>query len=145
MKACIIVVILFLFAATPLFSQIKLSDLSGEWTTCNKDGLYYKSDTIVMYQDANYAVNADCCYYVNWTIRNKKNIKIEDAFLCTEPGRLSSFEEKETLKLRRRANQQLIIIKRGNTEIGKFLVVNLKEQRVNRYPHYIKMLTLRRL
>ena len=139
------IVFYLLIITTPLFSQIKCSDLKGDWTTCNKDSLYYKSDTLTMYQDANYTVQSGCCHYVNWKITSKKNIKIENAFLCTEPGRLSSSNDKEVFKLSKTQGQQVITIKRSGTEIGKFQILKLEEQKVNRYPHYIKLLTLKRL
>jgi hypothetical protein len=136
---------IFLLVTVPLFSQIKANDLNGKWTACNKDSLYYKSDTVVMYQDANYTVQSGCCSYVNWNITSKKKIKIENAFLCTEPGRLSSFNEREIFKLIREHGRQLITLKRGSFEIGRFQIISLKEKEVNRYPHYIKILTLKRL
>lgn len=136
---------IFLLVTFPLFSQIKANDLNGKWTACNKDSLYYKSDTVVLYQDANYTVQSGCCSYVNWNVTSKKNIKIENAFLCTEPGRLSSSNDKEIFKLSRDHGRQLITLKRKNFLIGRFQIISLKEQEVNRYPHDIKILTLKRL
>lgn len=141
-----ILIIFYLLIITPeLYSQIKCSDLKGSWTTCNKDSLYYKSDTLTMYQDANYAVHAECCYYVNWKIGNGKKIKLEDAFLCTEPGRLSSVNQKETFRLNRKDDRQLITLKRDGTKIDIFEIVKLEERKINRYPHYIKILRLKRI
>ncbi len=129
----------------PLFSQTKAKDLDGKWIACNKDSLYYKSDTVTMYQDVNYTIKSNCCYYVNWNITSKKDIKIENAFLCTEPGRVSSFNGQEVFKLSKGGQRQLITIKRSGKEIEKFEILKLEERKVNRYPHDIKVLTLKRL
>lgn len=138
-----IVLILFLFSSS-LLAQIKPSELIGEWTICNEDSLYYKSETIELHQDANYNIQNKCCHYLNWKITSKKSIKIEDSFACTEPGRLSSSNLKETFKVVNYNDGQMIILKRGKEEIDKFMIIKLEEKRVNRYPHYVKILTLKR-
>jgi hypothetical protein len=139
------IIVIFLVVSFPLFGQVKSKDLVGEWTTCSRDSLYYKSDTVIMYQDANYQINSNCCNYVNWKIPSRRQIKIEDAFLCTEPGRLSTNSEKETFKLYKVDDRQTIIIKRGKTKVDRFLIMRFEEKKINRYPHNIKILTLQRL
>jgi hypothetical protein len=135
---------LSLFSSS-LLAQIKSSDLIGEWTTCNEDSLYYTLETVELHQDANYNIQTKCCHYLNWKITSKKSIKIEELFTCTEPGRLSSSNLKETFKVVKCADGQMIVLKRGKEEIDKFMIVSLEERKVDRYPHYIKILTLKRM
>lgn len=143
MTKLLITMVLCLFSSV-LFAQIKPSELIGDWTTCNEDSLYYKSETIELHQDANYSVQNKCCHSVNWKITSKREMKIEDSFSCTEPGRLSSSNARETFKVTKCDDGQMITLKRGKDEIDKFMIVNLEERKVDRYPHYIKILTLKR-
>lgn len=140
----VITAILFI-CVSPLSAQIKSANLLGEWTACNKDSLYHRSETVVLYQDANYYVQAKCCHYVNWKIRSKKKMRIENSFVCTEPGRVNSSTLKETYKVVNCEDGQMIVLKRGKAVIDKFKVVNLQDNRVERYPYDIKILTLKRL
>ena len=126
------------------FAQVKSSDLLGKWTTCNKDSLYYKSEMVVLYQDANYSVQSDCCYYVNWEISSKKKISLQSLFACTEPGRISKSDLQETFKIVDCKDGQMIVLKRGKEEIDRFEIVSIEEERVDRYPYDIKRLTLKR-
>jgi len=126
------------------FGQVKSTDLIGEWTACNKDSLYYKSEKVVLYQDANYYVEAKCCHYVNWKISTKKKVEIENSFTCSEPGRVNSLNAKETFKILNCDDGQMIVLKRDGQEIDKFKILQLESKKVDRYPHNIKVLTLRR-
>jgi len=139
-----ITAVLFI-CASHSFAQVKSADLLGKWTTCNKDSLYHKSEVVVLYQDANYSVQADCCHYVNWEILSKKKVRIENLFNCTEPGRVNSSTLKETFKVVNCEGGQMIVLKRGKAEIDKFKIIRLEDKRVERYPYDTKILTLKRL
>ena len=136
--------LLLVFSACAVFCQIKSKDLIGSWITSNEDSLYHKASELILYQDINYTRDRDDCYYVNWKISSRKNLKIESLFSCTEPGRVSSSTDNETFDLKCENDKQIIVLKRKGTEIDCFLIVSLKEEEVDRYPHNIKILTLKR-
>ena len=126
-------------------AQLKGKDLVGTWTTCNDDSVYFKSDTVILYQDINHRSKQEnpCCYNINWNVKSKRKIKIENLFACTEPGRIRTHEGRETFKVLKGASQK-IQIKRSGREIDKFRVVDFEVREVDRYPHEIKILTLKR-
>ena len=55
------------------------------WTTCNKDSLFFKSDTIELYNNSNYRQGFGCCYYLNWRFTDKFNFKQNFTEFCDEP------------------------------------------------------------
>jgi len=142
MKGFLIIILAVL--TIPVLGQIKSENLKGEWTACNKDSLYYKSEKLVLYQDANYYVEAKCCYYVKWQISSKKKIRLENSFTCTEPGRVNSSNAKESFRLVDCEGGQMIVLKRDGKEVDKFKVIELEKKEIDRYPHEIKILTLQR-
>jgi len=134
--------VLFLISTT-VFGQIKRKDILGEWQTQNDDSLYYHSDTIKLYQDINHFYNTETCYLIRWTI-DKRNYKLSNVFICTEPGRISSFTDKEKLRLTKTDFGQIITLERNNQIFDKFKITDYQEKEIDRYPHDTKKLQLMR-
>lgn len=144
MKKILILLGLLVFSGT-IYSQIKSRDLIGTWIACNDDNSFYRIDTIILSQDLNYQVKTNCCNFIKWNITSNHKIKIEELFICTEPGRISSLDQKERYSLRRLKGKQIVTIKRNNEHIGRYVILEYDEQSVNQYPHIIKTLKLHRI
>lgn len=142
----IFVLVFFVMVTSLVYSQVNSSDITGLWTTCNEDGLYYKSDTITFYQDINHRTYQEdpCCNDVNWLIGKRGKLRVEELFLCTEPGRIKYRNEKETIKLTCKKVQKITLKRRGR-KIERFVILNIENFEINRYPHNIKVMTLKRL
>lgn len=128
------------------YGQVNFRDLEGTWTSCNDDNLYHKSDTVILYNDINHRTYQEkpCCHNVNWQVAKRGKFRIEELYSCTEPGRIKSGTEKESIKLTK-GNKQIITIKRGRKVIERFALLKFEVVEVNRYPHEIKVMTLKRL
>ena len=100
---------------------------------------------LVLHQDANYYVEAKCCDYVNWQVTSKRKVRIENAHSCSEPGTVNFSTQGERFKIKNHGEEQLIFIERNGQQIDKFKIVSLEEKRVDRYPHEIRLLTLKRI
>lgn len=134
----------FLLLDLAAFGQVRRKDLIGEWTTINSDSLYYKSEIIELYQDANFRIGLKTCNLVEWRV-GKQQFMLVDIYTCTEPGRERVSNARETLRIRKKDGQQILEI--INKEIGTdtFLILDLQERRVARYPWDIKVLKLKRI
>jgi lipoprotein-anchoring transpeptidase ErfK/SrfK len=126
-------------------AQQNAIDLEGEWTAINADSAYYKNNDIEFHQDINYYVKAKQCYYVYWRVLNKTDLQIENHFVCTEPGRVTRSQEKETFKLNKKGGTQEIEIQRGGKTVEKFKVVEYKEVKIDSYPYDTKILRVQRI
>ena len=65
-------------------------------------------------------------------------------FICTEPGRISSFTDKEKLRLTKTDFGQIITLERNNQIFDKFKITDYQEKEIDRYPHDTKKLQLMR-
>ncbi|MBF9255808.1 hypothetical protein I2I11_21090 [Pontibacter sp. 172403-2] len=133
----------FLLLDLAAFGQVKRKDLIGEWTTNNSDSLYYKSEFIELYQDANFRFGLKTCNLVEWRV-GKQKFSLVDIYTCTEPARESFSNEKETLKLINKGSQQFLEVNKG-IESATFLILDLQGRKVDRYPCNIKVLKLKRI
>src|SRR5690606_14452127 len=106
-----------LLLAYSSYSQTKPKDLIGVWTTCNDDSLYYKADTLILYQDINHRTyqQKPCCYEVNWKVTSAKKLKVQNLFSCTEPGRIQTIDGKSTFKILGKKDQTIVLKRNGKT------------------------------
>ncbi|QNF33372.1 hypothetical protein HUW51_11810 [Adhaeribacter swui] len=142
-KAFWVTSILLLLSLT-LFGQATRKNLVGEWTTNNKDSLYFKNDTVQLYQDVNYRYGLETCSLIEWKFEPKK-FRVLHLFTCSEPGTVNYSSPREKLKLKKRGRQQILEIKKGGLVLDTFLILEFKEYKVQRYPHEIKALKLKRI
>lgn len=138
-----VVAILFSSIVANASGQINRGHLLGEWTANNKDSLYYKSDSVVFYQDINHFYDGSTCDIVVLRV-SKTDFKFVNTYLCTEPGRERWLTGKHRLKLKKSEGKQILEIKVLN-ETERFDIIAYEEKRINRYPWDIKILALRRL
>ena len=142
MRILHIILILLLFSST-VFGQIKRNDIIGEWQTKNDDSLYYHSDTIKLYKDINHFYNTETCHLIRWTI-DRRNFKLSKILTCSEPGRVSSFTDKEKIKIKNTDYGQVLTLERNGQVFDKFKIIDFQVKQVDRYPHEIKELSLMR-
>jgi hypothetical protein len=142
-----LLLILLISANIASCQSVKESELIGLWTTCNDDSLYFKSDTLVLYQDINYRnlAKKQCCHYINWNIPTKKDFKIEDLFACAEPGTIKTSGLKEKIKLITKNSEKIIEIYTNGSVTDRFIILKFESKEVDRYPWEIKILTIKRL
>lgn len=139
-------IIVCIFANSQLFAQIKKQELVGDWASCNKDSLYYTSDTIRLYQDNNYYFKTKCCYYVHWNIFTKGKMKIENSFMCVEPGRRFWNSDEIAIELKKNNGKQFIILKKNGAAMQNFLLLSFEKIELSEAPYgTIKVLTLKKM
>ncbi|WP_282126560.1 hypothetical protein [Marinifilum flexuosum] len=109
----------------------------------NDDSLYYKKDTITLFEDINHLYNAKTCSLIRWTL-NKRTFKISNVYRCTEPGRISAFTDKEKISIGKTDYGQVISLKRNGKVFDKFKITDYQVKQVERYPYEIKELCLMR-
>jgi len=143
MKRIIQILILTVVSLQAL-GQVSSKNLNGEWTINNKDSSYYHSDTIKLVQDINYQYEIKTCSLIVWK-KAKRKFEIHYINTCSEPARGTKYNEKESIKIGKQNGIQTIEIKRNNRIIDFFHVINYKEERVERSPYDIKILTLKRI
>jgi hypothetical protein len=65
--------IIILFVITfSVSGQIKMNDLIGDWNATNKDSLYFKSDTVTLYNDVNFRYGVEGCQFIEWKSQSEK-------------------------------------------------------------------------
>ncbi len=67
---------------------------TSNWSACNLDSLFYKTDTINLVSDNNYYYNNNCCEVVSWVFYSKNKCYITNSQTCKE----SSFSRVATYK-----------------------------------------------
>jgi len=101
------------------FSQIKKKDLNGIWKTDTE--LFSKNDTIKFYE------NIKNCYQTKWAIK-KREFKINELNICTEPPRISGILGKEKIKLKKRDFGQIIEYYQNGNLTNKFRIIELNKK-----------------
>jgi hypothetical protein len=66
-------------------SSKKVAVGSNPWIICNKDSAYYRSDTLILYNDKNYQYRSNCCDFVEWTFYRKDAFFLGQTKICQEP------------------------------------------------------------
>lgn len=80
---------------------------------------------------------------VEWRI-TRNVFRLTETFINDDYGQIQSSNEKEKLLLKKRDFGGVIQIKRQGKLIDQFKVIELKESKIERYPHEIKQLTVLR-
>lgn len=125
------------------FGQMKKNDLIGEWQSKNDDSLYYRNDTIRLFENVNHFYESNTCYIIRWIV-SKRSFKINNVYTCTEPGSVSAYTAKENLRLTNTDFGQIITLERSGQQFDKFKIVNYQKKQIDKYPYDIKELKLMR-
>lgn len=95
---------------------IKKEEYKESWIICNKDSLYFKSDTLIL---NGYIYNTnhlkDCCMYIDWTFTNKRKMMQSSTNACNPPvivGKILTEEDFYRIKLSQKNNK--LLLKRYN-------------------------------
>lgn len=144
MRNRIIQTLVFSIFTITAIGQIDLNDLNGEWTVNNNDSSYYKSDTIILYQDINYIYGIKTCSIIEWK-KDRRKFSIHYVRTCSEPMRAMQYNEKEKIRLKHKNGRQIIELKRSGKIIESFFILNLEVKEIDRNPYEIKILTLKRI
>lgn len=138
------IAIFCLFVSIGTFGQsIRKGDLEGLWKSNNQDSLYYKSDTIRFHLDINRWNSVETCNLISWQIK-KNRFRIIHSQICTEPGKQSWLNVKESLRLKKKDFGQIIELKQSGEVLDKFKIIAFSKEDIDRYPHTVKELTLLR-
>lgn len=125
------------------FGQIKRTQLQGDWKTNNQDSLYYKSDSVKFYLGINHWLDIEACNLVIWSTKKGK-FRFINSYICSEPGRVNWLNVKEKLKLTKTDYGQILELKRANSVIERFKILDFQITYADRYPHETKELTILR-
>ncbi len=135
---------LLMLSFSACLGSIKQNDLIGDWDTNNRDSLYFKADTIELYQNINHKYGLETCDMIRWKV-TEKEFRIEDHYLCSEPGRFRYYTEPEELLIKRRIGKTFLRIKWQDKTIDRFNVISYNEKRIDSYPYDIKILKINRI
>ncbi len=137
-----ILIITVIFFSSSLQGQITKGSMNGIWESNNEDSLFFYSDTIKFVQNINQFVNKPICNTISWEIEKGK-FKQYSNFKCTEPGRKSTTNSKQKVKLRRKKQFDELHIKQGDSK-EVYRVISYKTKKLENYPHEENILMLLR-
>ncbi len=125
-------------------SKKSISVGSVSWIMCNQDSAYYKSDTIKLYNNVNYASQiSSCCDFVNWTFYNKNSFIQSYSQICKEPA--SSSIKTDYYKITIKAIDKKILLSLNSQKgLEFFMVLDIKEIKLATYDSTTEI-TLRRV
>jgi hypothetical protein len=90
------------------------------WLTCNDDSIYYKTDTLTLYNHNLYYFNLNCEWLKQWSFSSKKYITIMDIRPPMGVVTLNNI-----FRVIEENSKVFIIIKDSKEVIDKFLVIRL--------------------
>lgn len=99
-----------------------------EWTACNIDSSYYKSDTVKLYSNDYFHISAKCCNYIDWTFCNRTTFNLTELFNCVEPPYSDLDPNNYGLKLKlkkNKANKLILSIYDKGKFKDRFILVSL--------------------
>lgn len=83
------------------FKKEAKSHSNWNWIACNQDSIYFKNDTIVLYNNSNYVYYSNgCCNFINWNFINKKVTYWTNSQICREPPTSSVMKLDEIMELK---------------------------------------------
>jgi len=145
MKKGLILFLILISELDALGQKLTQEGLLGNWTITNEDSSYYKSDVVELHQDASYSYTngSGSCIFIQWRVEENK-FSLVDMYTCSEPG-IETVPEQDNILLRDEGEKQFIEISRQGQKIDIFEVLEIQKSKVNRYPHNVKLLRLKRL
>lgn len=118
------------------------------WIACNKDSSYYKSETIELYDNWNYAYSPEtCCNFISWDFDNKTTFYLTDKLICQEPtvSSVHSFEKKFKIAFKRHFNHLFLLKTDRNNVQEQFEVIGFKEVTLWNKIQKSNVITLKRI
>ncbi|GAB4487671.1 MAG: hypothetical protein OHK0019_03010 [Saprospiraceae bacterium] len=126
------------------FGSLTRKDLLGDWEANNRDSLYFTADTLELFQDINYSYGLGTCDMIRWKVMEKE-FRLQHHYLCSEPGRVRYNTIPEKLLIKRGIGKTFLKIKWQGKTIDRFEVISYAEKEIERYPHDIKILKVKRI
>ncbi len=140
----IMLLCLLTFFSLGTIAQIRSNDLNGTWTTNNLDSLYFKSDTLKLYQLTIENEGELACPNIQWII-NKKEFNIHYINLCTDKPSIMNHDVYGTIHLKNNKINQTVEIKRRRQILDSFEVLSLENLAGDSPESAKKILTLVRI
>jgi hypothetical protein len=99
------------------------------WRSDNDDSLYFKSDTIKVYQYKTRSYRSFGCEKINWVFSNENEFVLRRVHLCMEPPTRDISQPNDSLKInfKKRNSKLLIEFNHYNKNIDKFELIDIKE------------------
>ena len=101
-----------------------------EWVICNQDSSFFKSDTLLLYNNINYFYQkSDCCKLIQWNFYKKNAFTRSNLQVCTEPPLGSVLTKNDYFKIKLISNKSglyLFVVNRRDP-IDSFKVIDLHE------------------
>jgi hypothetical protein len=73
---------------------------SNPWIACNRDSLFFKSDTIQLVDNESYYhYSVDCCSFVEWAFSSKDKFTQSKTQVCNEPASATVLNVNDTYKI----------------------------------------------
>jgi hypothetical protein len=118
-----------------------------EWTICNQDNSYLKSDTLRLYNNINYFYQkSTCCKLVQWKFYKKYAFTRLDLQICTEPPTGSIITENDYFRIKFSSDKSglylFVLNKKSTPEF--FQIVGLQEVKLSNN-NISKIIVLKRL
>nr|WP_294944163.1 hypothetical protein [uncultured Mucilaginibacter sp.] len=101
---------------------------NSEWTICNQDSSYFKSDTVRIYSNINYFYQiSNCCNFVNWTFYNKNAFVLSKSQICKEPSSASVKVDYYRFNIFLNKKKTYLSISNTIGAVEKFEVIDIRE------------------
>ena len=99
------------------------------WRSNNDDSLYFKSDTINVYQFKTRSYESFGCEKVNWNFSSENEFVLTRVHLCKEPPTRDISKPNDSLKVKFKNKRSMLIIEFNhlNKNIDKFELIDFKE------------------
>ncbi len=123
-----------------------LGELHNEtWNTNNIDSLYFKSDTIYLYNNTYMYLSENWCKEICWNLKENK-ITIIEQNLCIEPPLSTISGEKSNLKykIEKENGSFFLTLDKGLNEYSKFEIIRIERIKLDEKEEYIKMTLFRK-
>ncbi len=99
------------------------------WRSDNEDSLYFKSDTIKVYQYKTRSYRSFGCEKINWTFTNENEFVLTRVHLCMEPPTRDNSQANDSLKINFRKNNSKLRIEVNHSKknVDKFDLIEIRE------------------
>jgi len=136
-------------AVRALFTQSSKDDIgiSDVWVACNKDNVYYRNDTIQLFNNINNMYHSGCCLHVEWKMDGRARMDLSRVQICHEPPFQSiAFKDQDlSIRVSDSKGSLRITLRSDGEDVDVFEVLELKDVPLWEGGDFAHRLTLRRI
>ena len=121
---------------------------SKPWIACNKDSLFFKSDTIQLVDNESYYHHSvDCCNFVEWTFSSKDKFTQSKTQVCNEPASATVLNATDSYKISLSVvGHDLIMTTTNSIDLTqKFNVLSIDKTKIDSSQNFTTVVNLLRV